>query len=116
MEEYKKYRDQIKKQYISTRCPIRQALDILQGKWTARVIYSLLKNNSMRFGEIKKTIPTITNTMLTSTLRELESQNIVSRIQYNEIPPRVEYSLTEKGISLLPVFFELGKWGNKYDS
>lgn len=116
MEDYEKYWNQIKKQYGTNSCPVRHALDLLQGKWTALVIYSLLKNNSMRFGEIKKAISTITNTMLTSTLRDLESQKIVTRIQYNEIPPRVEYSLTEKGISLLPVFYELGKWGSKHDS
>lgn len=116
MEEYKEYWEQIKKQYGTVNCPVQRSLDLLQGKWTARVIYSLLKNNSMRFGEIKKAIPSITNTMLTSTLRELESQNIVLRVQYNEIPPRVEYSLTENGLSLLPVFYELGKWETKRNS
>lgn len=60
---------------------------------------------------MKKAYPRITNTMLTNTLRDLEELGIVHREQFNEIPPHVEYSLTEKGKALLPVFFELAKWG-----
>ncbi len=65
----------------------------------------------MRFGELKKVYPRITNTMLTNTLRDLESLGIIHREQFNEIAPHVEYSLTEKGKALLPVFFEISKWG-----
>ena len=92
-------------------CPVQLSLTLLQGKWTARIIYALLKKDPLRFGEFKKEIPAITNTMLTATLKELESQNIVLRTQFNEIPLRVEYSITPKGQALLPVFYELGKWG-----
>lgn len=60
---------------------------------------------------MKKAVPGITNTMLTNTLRDLEKFGIVHREQFNEIPPHVEYSLTEKGKALLPVFTELTKWG-----
>ena len=67
----------------------------------------------MRFGELKKAYPNITNTMLTNTLRDLESLGIIHREQFNEIPPHVEYSLTEKGKALLPVFFEISKWGEE---
>ena len=67
----------------------------------------------MRFGELKKAYPRITNTMLTNTLRDLESLGIIRREQFNEIPPHVEYSLTEKGKALLPVFFEISKWGEE---
>lgn len=63
---------------------------------------------------VEKAVPRITNTMLTSTLRDLESLGIVHREQFNEIPPHVEYSLTEKGKALLPAFFELAKWGETY--
>lgn len=62
---------------------------------------------------MKRAYPHITNTMLTNTLRDLESLGIVHREQFNEIPPRVEYSLTEKGKELLPVFYEIAKWGEK---
>ncbi|MCO7125235.1 helix-turn-helix transcriptional regulator [Sporolactobacillus shoreicorticis] len=95
-------------------CPVFKSLELLQGKWTLKVIFFLLKNECMRFGELKKAIPQITNTMLTATLRELEQSNIVKRVQYNEIPPHVEYSLTEQGKALLSVFYELGCWGKDY--
>lgn len=95
-------------------CPIRKTLGMLSGKWRTHVIYALFKKEKMRFGELKKEIPDITNTMLTATLRDLEEKEIVQRIQYNEIPPRVEYSLTQKGKDLFPVFYEIAKWSEKY--
>lgn len=95
----------------SDNCPMRRALSMLSGKWRTHVIYELYKKPSCRFGELKRAIPRITNTMLTSTLRDLEELGIVHREQLNEIPPHVEYSLTEKGKALLPVFTELAKWG-----
>ena len=95
-------------------CPMRRTLELLSGKWRTHIIYALCKKPSCRFGELKKAIHRITNTMLTSTLRDLESLGIVHREQFNEIPPHVEYSLTEKGKALLPAFFELAKWGETY--
>ena len=76
--------------------------------------YELFIQDPIRFGELKKNINGITNTMLASSLRELEKDGLVSRMQFNEIPPRVEYSLTEKGQALLPVFYEMTKWGFQY--
>ena len=95
-------------------CPVRRTLELLSGKWRTHVIYELCKKPSCRFGELRKAIPRITNTMLTATLRDLEGLGIVHREQFNEIPPHVEYSLTEKGRGLLPVFTELAKWGETY--
>ena len=95
-------------------CPMRRTLELLSGKWRTHIIYELCKKPACRFGELKKAVPRITNTMLTNTLRDLESLGIVRREQFNEIPPHVEYSLTEKGRALLPVFFELAKWGETY--
>ena len=95
-------------------CPMRRTLELLSGKWRTHIIYALCKKPSCRFGELKKAVPRITNTMLTSTLRDLEQVGIVHREQFNEVPPHVEYSLTEKGRALLPVFFELAKWGETY--
>lgn len=92
-------------------CPVRRTLELLSGKWRTHIIYELCKHPTMRFGELKKAYPHITNTMLTNTLRDLEEIGIVHREQFNEIPPHVEYSLTEKGKELLPVFCELAKWG-----
>ena len=95
-------------------CPMRRTLELLSGKWRTYIIFELCKKPSCRFGELKKAVPRITNTMLTNTLRDLEGFGIVHREQFNEIPPRVEYSLTEKGKALLPAFFELAKWGEAY--
>lgn len=95
-------------------CPIRKSLELFNGKWRTWVLFELCKKPSFRFGEIKKAIPKITNTMLTSTLRDLEEAGIVKREQFNEIPPRVEYSLTESGHALLPVFLEIAKWAENY--
>lgn len=105
------YLEKIMSSTIKDDCPVHRTLEILSGKWRTHIIYELCKHSSMRFGELKKAYPHITNTMLTSTLRDLEKIGIINRMQYNEIPPRVEYSLTEKGKALLPVFFEISKWG-----
>ena len=99
---------------VSDNCPMRRTLELLSGKWRTHIIYELCKKPSCRFGELKKAVPKITNTMLTSTLRDLEQWGIVNREQFNEIPPHVEYSLTEKGRALLPVFFEIAKWGENH--
>lgn len=95
----------------SGNCPIRRALELLNGKWRTHVLFELCRHSSLRFGEIKKAIPYITNTMLTSTLRDLEKFGIVNRKQFNEIPPHVEYSLSESGKALSPIFYEIAKWG-----
>ena len=96
------------------KCYVVKALRVLGGKWNLLVLYQLSKRPSFRFGELRKAIPDITNTMLTSTLRDLEEMKVVSREQFNEIPPHVEYSLTKKGEDLFPLFFELAKWSVKY--
>lgn len=107
-EEYLK---KIMTEEVKDDCPVRKTLELLSGKWRTHIIYELCKTSSMRFGELKKAYPHITNTMLSNTLRDLEKLGIVYREQFNEIPPHVEYSLTQKGKELLPVFFELAKWG-----
>lgn len=99
---------------VSDTCPMRRTLEMLSGKWRTHIIYELCRHESCRFGELKKAVPKITNTMLTTTLRDLEQLGIVHREQFNEIPPHVEYSLTEKGKALLPVFTELAKWGENH--
>ena len=96
---------------IQEDCPVHRTLELLSGKWRTHMIYELCKHPSIRFSELKRAYPHITNTMLTNTLRDLETLGIVNREQFNEIPPHAEYSLTEKGRGLLPVFFEISKWG-----
>lgn len=105
------YLEKIMTGSIKEDCPVHRTLELLSGKWRTHIIYELCKHQSMRFGELKKAYPHITNTMLTNTLRDLEKLGIVNREQFNEIPPHVEYSLTEKGRALLPIFFEISKWG-----
>ena len=99
---------------VSETCPMRRTLELLSGKWRTHIIYELCRRPVCRFGELKRAVPRITNAMLAATLRDLERLGIVHREQYNEIPPRVEYSLTEKGQALLPVFTELARWGETY--
>lgn len=107
------YLEKIMSSPINENCPVHRTLELLNGKWRTHIIYELCKHPSMRFGELKKAYPHITNTMLTNTLRDLESLGIIHREQFNEIPPHVEYSLTEKGRKLLPVFLEISKWGEE---
>lgn len=95
-------------------CPVNYVLNILQGKWKNHVLFEMCAHETVRFGELKKALPEITNTMLTNTLRELEADGLVNREQFNEIPPHVEYSLTDKGRGLMPIFYEIFVWGMKY--
>jgi DNA-binding HxlR family transcriptional regulator len=92
---------------------ISAALNVLDGKWTIVIIWQLIRRTA-RFNELKKAIPGITQHMLTSHLRELEADGIVARTVYAEVPPRVEYALTDHGRSLEPVIRSLAKWGGQH--
>lgn len=96
--------------YTTKNCPVGYAFKALEGKWKMPALWILCENGTLRYNELKKALG-VTNMMLTSTLKELEDFGLVQRIQYNEIPPRVEYSLTELGNKLLPVLNEFGIWG-----
>ncbi len=95
-------------------CPVMPVVQMLQGKWKLQILYELCIKSPMRFGELKKMLQPITNTALANALRELEGDDLVRRVQFNEMPLRVEYSLTEKGQDLLPVFYAISQWGMKY--
>ncbi|MBP3318874.1 MAG: helix-turn-helix transcriptional regulator [Ruminiclostridium sp.] len=95
-------------------CPVLRIMNLLCSKWRIYVFHELCKQPSCRFSEIQKSLPEITSTTLTTTLRELEQIGLVHREQFNEVPPHVEYSLTEKGLALIPSFYELTKWGMAY--
>ena len=90
---------------------VDQIIPLLHGKWELQIMMEVCRADVLRFGEYKKRLPNITNSVLTSALRNLERWGLISRTQYNEIPPRVEYAPTEKGKSLLPVCYEIIKWG-----
>ena len=91
-------------------CPVTASIELIGGKWKTIILYSLL-SGTRRFGEIAVRIPDISRKVLTEQLKELESDGLIVREQYKEIPPRVEYSLTDLGKSLSSVFRELEIWG-----
>jgi len=101
------------KQALADECPEVYAALIIGGQW-ALVICSWLLNGKLRFGELKKNLPNITERMLTLQLRKLEENKIVKRTVYAEVPPCVEYELTEIGYDLRPVIMQLELWGNKH--
>jgi len=94
-------------------CPLTYALTLIGGKWRLPIIWALHKNGSMRYTELKRSIHGITNMMLAQSLKELEVYGVVHREAFMEIPPRVEYSLTENGENLIPALKALAGWGKK---
>lgn len=88
-------------------------LTTIGGKWKMEIIYQLASCRLLRFNELKRNIPNITYKMLSAQLKELERDGIVIRKEYPQIPPKVEYFLSEKGNSLIPVLNEMCKWGNE---
>lgn len=95
------------------KCPVLYALDIIGQKWKLPILWYMYEKQPIRYNELKRKLASITNVMLTKSLRELEGAGLVSRVQYNEIPPRVEYSLTDRGEALIPTLKELYKWGQE---
>lgn len=94
-------------------CPVEGALEQIAGKWKGLIIYQLL-NGTLRFNELARRVGNVTQRSLTKQLRELEADGILHREVFAVVPPRVEYSLTEKGRALGPVVLALRNWGQKY--
>ena len=95
-----------------TKCPVTATLQLIGGRWKTIILYNLTFGTK-RFGEIAVRIPDISRKVLTEQLKELEADGLILRVQYKEIPPRVEYSLTGLGKSLSSVFRELEIWGTE---
>lgn len=95
-------------------CPVRNVIARFGNKWALLVILILSENKVLRFSELKKMIPDVSSRMLSSTLRTLEADELVSRKVYPEVPPKVEYSLTETGLSLVPFIVQLTEWAQKH--
>lgn len=93
-------------------CPVDYAFQRIGGKYKGRILWSL-KTGIMRYGELKRDVEGITPKMLTQTLKELESDKLISRKVYKEVPPKVEYSLTATGQELIPFIKQMYKWGEK---
>ena len=95
-------------------CPVDLTLSVIGGRWKGLVFWNL-RDGAKRFGEMKKILVGINDKMLTQVLRELEKSGVVNRKVYEVIPPKVEYSLTEKGKELLPVMQQMSEWGNRFE-
>lgn len=108
--------DKLEKKIIfdENSCPVTATMKVLGGKWKAILINAIYHTSPARFGELRRSVKGITQSMLTSQLRELEEDGIVSRKIYAEIPPRVEYTLTEFGLTLSPIMQSMAKWGYEY--
>ncbi|WP_377846086.1 winged helix-turn-helix transcriptional regulator [Bosea sp. UC22_33] len=102
-----------KEPYCSAGCPVEAALGLIGGKWKGIALYHLM-GGTLRFNEIRRRIPGVTQRMLTTQLRELEADGLIVRVVYPEVPPRVEYSLSVKGRTLEPVIMALKSWGEAH--
>ena len=96
------------------RCPLEYGLSVFGGKWKSRIICVLAAKETLRYSELRKEMANITDAVLATTLKELIADGIIVRQSYDEIPPRVEYSLTELGKSLKPILDSMWAWGEAY--
>ena len=94
-------------------CPAERAVYFLGGKWKIRILFTLLHNKKIRFGELRKRLKTITPQMLSKQLKELEVDGVVNRKVYQVVPPKVEYSLTEFGLSVMPILRSFSEWNKR---
>lgn len=97
-----------------SKCSVESALGVIGGRWKGVVLWHLLIGGTLRFGQLRRQVPSCTERMLTLQLRELEEDGLVKRTVYAEVPPRVEYELTAFGRSLEPVLRGLCEWGDRY--
>ena len=113
MSQFESVNDYISfmKAHPNMTCPIKHTLDIIGGKWKLFIVLQLFGSEQLRFSQLSKNIPGITNTVLSGCLRDMEKDGIILRHQFNEIPPHVEYSLTEKGRTLSNVLLAIADWG-----
>lgn len=98
---------------VTNYCPVSATLDLIGGKYKALILWHLAENK-LRFSQLNKLIPNATAKMLTQQLREIETQNLIHREVFPVVPPKVEYSLTELGKSLMPVLIAMRDWGSEY--
>lgn len=96
------------------RCPLEYGLDIFGGKWASRIICVLAEKRTLRYSELRKELSNVTDAVLAASLKDLISNEIISRKSYDEVPPRVEYALTEKGGSVVPILQSICRWAGAY--
>jgi DNA-binding HxlR family transcriptional regulator len=95
-------------------CPVALSLDIIGGKWKPFILWHLGQHRILRFNELKRLLPSVTQKMMTQQLRELEADGMIDRKVYAQVPPKVEYSLSETGTSFMPILNMLCDWGIDY--
>ena len=94
-------------------CPAERAIYFLGGKWKIRILFTLFNNKKVRFNELKKVLKTVTQQMLSKQLKELEIDGIINRKVHQVVPPKVEYSLTDFGLSVIPILKSFSDWNKK---
>lgn len=94
-------------------CPVELTIDLIGGKWKAVLLWEL-SEKTLRFNELNRLFPSATRKMLTQQLKEMERDGLIYRKEYPQIPPKVEYSLTDFGRSFMPVLFSMNEWGKGY--
>jgi DNA-binding HxlR family transcriptional regulator len=99
---------------FSTPCPVAFTTRIIGGKWKARIVWALIRNDKLRFSELRRACPPISDRILSKELKELEDWRLVSRKAYAVVPPKTEYSLTKMGWTLEPVMAAMAAWGGKH--
>lgn len=98
----------------SKSAPFEYTLSIIGGKWKMKILYQIASNGKLRFNEMKRSITGVSFKMLSAQLKELEADDIIIRKEYPQVPPKVEYSLSEKGMTLMPVLNEMCRWGDAH--
>ena len=108
MAKYKKKLDE------DIRCPLEYGLTMFGGKWKSRILCVLAAKETLRYSELRNEMRNITDAVLASTLKEMIADGLVDRKSYDEIPPRVEYTLTEKGVSVVPILQSICQWAGVF--
>ena len=103
-----------KKMQEDIRCPLEYGLEVFGGKWKSRIICVLAEKKLLRYSELRREMANVTDAVLATTLKELLADEILHRKQFAESPPRVEYGLTEKGISVVPILRSICQWAGMY--
>ena len=100
--------------FCNSHCPFTRAIGTIGNKWKP-IIIDVIGTRTTRFGQLAAIIPIISRKVLTEQLKELEGDGLLERVAYSELPPRVEYKLTEKGLAFLPILEDIKQWNIKYD-
>ena len=103
-----------KKMAADIRCPLEYGLEVFGGKWKSRILCVLAAQGSLRYSELRREMSNITDAVLAVTLKELLGSGMIQRRSYDEIPPRVEYSLTDKGHSVVPILQSICRWAGQF--